>query len=217
MVAAGRWSNLHHHAQEQGPEKWVGLKAHYLETRPSLSVDLYFFNGGYCGVQPICRDRVNVCAMVRADAATTIEQVIALHPELERRSHEWLQISPPVSTAPLVFNQPVAEEGGVFYVGDAAGFIDPFVGDGISIAVRTGTMAANALSEFWTGGIALKVAADRYRERYQQEILPLFRNAFLLRKILSLPAALRRPLIGVLHAAPFARFVAMTTRGAVEV
>ncbi|HEV8525076.1 MAG TPA: FAD-dependent oxidoreductase [Terriglobales bacterium] len=216
IVAAGRWSNLRHQAQEQGPERWVGLKAHYLEARPSWSVDLYFFDGGYCGAQPIGRDRVNVCAMVRTDIATTLEQVITLHPELEQRSHEWLQISPPVSTAPLVFNQPVAEEGGVFYVGDAAGFIDPFVGDGISIAVRTGTMAANALTEFWSGGISLKVAADGYRECYQQEILPLFRNAFLLRKILSLPAALRRPLVGVLHAAPFARFLAMTTRGTVE-
>jgi flavin-dependent dehydrogenase len=216
IVAAGRWSNLRHQAQEQGPEKWVGLKAHYLETRPSLSVDLYFFNGGYCGVQPIGRDRVNVCAMVRADAATTLEQVVALHPELEQRRHEWLQISPPVSTSPLVFNQPVPEEGGIFYAGDAAGFIDPFVGDGISIAVRTGTMAANALADLWPGRIPLSLAAERYRDRYQQEILPLFRNAFLLRRVLSLPSPLRRPIIGVLHAAPFARFLAMTTRGAVK-
>lgn len=216
IVAAGRWSVLRHHAQEQGPEKWVGLKAHYLEAKPSLSVDLYFFNGGYCGVQPIGRDRVNLCAMVRTDIATTLEKVLTLHPELEQRSHAWLQISAPVSTSPLVFNEPVAEQGGIFYVGDAAGFIDPFVGDGISIAVRTGTMAASALAEFWSAGISFTVAAARYRDRYQQEILPLFRNAFLLRKILSLPAALRRPLIGVLHAAPFARFLSMSTRGAVK-
>ena len=34
--------------------KWLGIKAHFAEAhRPRPSVDLYFFDGGYCGVQPV--------------------------------------------------------------------------------------------------------------------------------------------------------------------
>ena len=67
--ASGRWSNLNLASVEDGTraEKWLGVKAHFAESAPSLSVDLYFFEGGYCGVQPVGSGRVNASAMVRAD------------------------------------------------------------------------------------------------------------------------------------------------------
>ena len=34
-------------------EKWLGVKAHFAEPPSEPSVDLYFFEGGYCGVQPV--------------------------------------------------------------------------------------------------------------------------------------------------------------------
>ncbi len=53
--ASGRWSNLNlPPAQGVAPQKkWLGIKAHFSETFPEPSVDLYFFDGGYCGVQPV--------------------------------------------------------------------------------------------------------------------------------------------------------------------
>ena len=33
--------------------KWLGLKGHFAESSAPASVDLYFFDGGYCGVQPV--------------------------------------------------------------------------------------------------------------------------------------------------------------------
>ena len=66
-----------------GP-KWIGLKAHFREERPPRSTDLYFFDRGYCGVQPVSEDIVNACAMVRSDRATSLQQVLLLHPELAR-------------------------------------------------------------------------------------------------------------------------------------
>ena len=75
--ASGRWSNLTSAFSEgaDSKSKWIGLKGHFAETSPLASVDLYFFDGGYCGVQPVDladgverSGRVNACAMVRADA-----------------------------------------------------------------------------------------------------------------------------------------------------
>src|SRR5437764_4257372 len=102
--AAGRWSRLS--AADQPPAKWIGLKAHFTEPHPHDSVDLYFFAGGYGGVQPVDLRTINVCAMVRADAATELSAVFALHPALAARSRSWQQASESVSTLPLVFQRP---------------------------------------------------------------------------------------------------------------
>src|SRR5947199_206448 len=65
--ASGRWSILNG-TTAVAEQKWVGLKAHFAESSPEASVDLYFFDGGYCGVQPVARVRVNACGMVLAAA-----------------------------------------------------------------------------------------------------------------------------------------------------
>ena len=211
--ASGRWSNLRRSRLSQPQqEKWVGWKAHFHEADPPLSVDLYFFAGGYCGVQPLGERRVNVCAMVQAAAANSIEQVLALHPRLAERSHAWRQASETVATSPLVFAPPQAEEGGVLFAGDAAGFIDPFVGDGISMALRSGAMAADALAQVWEGKSSVSAAAATYQLQYERELRPLFRSAGWLRRLASAPRLLRRPVMAVLRSPRVARFLVSKTR-----
>src|SRR5207245_6454703 len=58
--ATGRWSNLTSPATRAGvsrggvnKERWVGVKAHFREASAPVSVDVYFFDGGYCGVLPV--------------------------------------------------------------------------------------------------------------------------------------------------------------------
>jgi len=211
--ASGRWSNLRRSrlAQPQR-EKWVGWKAHFREADSPLSVDLYFFGGGYCGVQPLEDGHVNACAMVQAAAANSMDQVLALHSRLAERSHAWRQVSETVATSPLVFAPPQAEEDGVLFAGDAAGFIDPFVGDGISLALRSGAMAADALAEVWEGRRSVAEAAAIYRGQYERELRPLFRNAGWLRRLSSVPRALRRPVMAVLRSPRVTRFLIGKTR-----
>jgi flavin-dependent dehydrogenase len=215
LVAAGRWSNLRGDRPD-GSERWIGLKAHFRENSPPASVDLYFFEAGYCGVQAVGPDTVNACAMVRADAARTLQEAFHLHPELERRSNGWQPASEAVSTSPLVFSAPQPVDGCILHAGDAAGFIDPFLGDGMSLALCSGVLAADCLVNFWSGGITLAQATRNYGGCYRRELLPLFRNASVLRRSLSLPAGLRRPLVSLLNAGPIARWVLERTRPAVN-
>ncbi len=94
--ATGRWSNFTSPVTRARVTKkrWIGVKAHFRESAIPTppSVDLYFFDGGYCGVQPISADQngeataVNACAMVRADVATDLHEVLQLHPALRERS-----------------------------------------------------------------------------------------------------------------------------------
>src|SRR5438552_14219344 len=50
--ASGRWSILNG-TTAVAEQKWVGLKAHFVESSTEASVDLYFFECGYCWLQPV--------------------------------------------------------------------------------------------------------------------------------------------------------------------
>ena len=140
--ASGRWSNVGSELKPSLDAK-LGVKAHFREQAPAGSVDLFFFEGGYCGVQPIGRDTINVSAMVSPAAAKDLQNVFRLNTPLLERSKQWTAITEQVSTYPLVFREPapIDAERSVFNTGDAAAFIDPFVGDGISMALHSGTLS----------------------------------------------------------------------------
>lgn len=78
----------------------------------------------------------------------------------------------------------------VLLVGDAGGLVDPFTGEGIYFAMRSGLMAATAIVE---GGIKV---ADRYRRLIRDAFQPDFRGAAVL--------------AGLVHRAPGWSFRALT-------
>jgi flavin-dependent dehydrogenase len=209
--ASGRWSNLNS-AQadtQQTSVKWLGLKGHFAEAFPPASVDLYFFEGGYCGVQAVNIEdrvedsiRVNACAMVRADVATTLPEVFDCHPALRERTRSWQTLSDPVSTSPLVFREPQPARDGIMMAGDAAAFVDPFVGDGISLALRSGSLAGEFLLPFFAGEISLSEAVNDYCSAYERRLAPVFHTSSKIRRMLSLPRIIRTPILSILESSP---------------
>jgi flavin-dependent dehydrogenase len=223
--ASGRWSNLTSEALSNNGSttKWIGIKSHFLEPADSPSVDLYFFAGGYCGVQPVevlgsaikqgCERRINVCSMVRADVATILPNVFKKNPELEKRTRKWRELMEPVSTAPLIFRAPRPEQDGVLLVGDAAVFVDPFIGDGISLALRSGTFAAQALFPFLRRETSLDQSLCNYRKVYNDQLAPVFKASSVIRRMLKLPRVVRRPVLHLLRGIPaLANVLVKTTR-----
>lgn len=208
--ASGRWSALRTGdggaASRQPAERrrYLGLKAHFQAAevgRPT--VDLYFFPGGYCGVQPVGGGQVNACAMVRADMASSLDTVFSLHPALAERSREWRRVGEAVATSPLIFERPRPVRGRVLCAGDAAGFVDPFVGDGITLALRGGCLAAEAV---------LRHDPAWYEREYKRRLAPVFHNASWLRRMMELPGIMRRPIISTLRAPSIGRALVNATR-----
>jgi len=187
IIAAGRWSQFTSDRTVPAGPRWIGVKAHFREPNPDPSIDLYFFGNGYCGVQPVAQDVINACAMVRSDRATSLQEVVALHAKLAERAAAWTSVSQPVSTAPLIYRSPQPVRGNVIFAGDAAAFIDPFVGDGISIALRSGRLAAQCIRRFFLGEIELGESVALYQEEYSRQFAPLLSAAALVRSLLSLP------------------------------
>ena len=207
--ASGRWSNLTAlSADKRSAEKWIGLKGHFSETNPPNSVDLYFFDGGYCGVERVnltddrSQGRVNACAMVRADIASNLSEVFPLNSALQARSGNWQPFIDPVTTSPLIFRTPTPVRDSVFQVGDAAAFVDPFIGDGISLALRSGALAAQTLLPFLSEEISLEQATENYRQIYERDLARVFRASSKLRRMLAIPRTVRKPFVFMLEKNP---------------
>lgn len=208
--ASGRWSFLTSAATRARSTKvrWIGLKSHFCEQHAPGSVDLYFFRGGYCGVQPVAAPQngsssvINACAMVRADVARNLDQVFAAHPKLRERSSHWNPVIPPVNTSPLIFHPPEPVQNQIIQVGDAATFVDPFIGDGISLALRSGDLAARCLHRFFQNEASLNEVCADYEHRYHQQLAPVFRASSQLRNFMKLPGFVRRPVMSLLQRTP---------------
>ncbi len=183
ILCTGRWSRFSGSSLVASGPKWIGLKAHYRERHPAPSTDLYFFDYGYCGVQPVGPDSVNVCALVRSDSATTLEAVFNRSPQLSVRAEQWERITAPVSTAPVLHRKPICVRDNILLAGDAAGFIDPFAGDGISLAMRSGQAAAQCLRPFLAREASLDIACQEYEAVYRQQFAPLIAASTRVRRL----------------------------------
>ena len=202
--ASGRWSNLRRPVSVEQGSRWIGLKAHFAGEHSPPSTDVYFFEGGYCGVQPILSDRINASAMVRADVATSLAEVFAAHPQLWLRSRAWEQLTETVTTSPLIHAAPDPVTNGVMNAGDAAAFIDPFTGDGISLALRSGVLAAQC---------AMSDGPDVYAREYQRRFSRAFRTAAFTRKLSRAPKSMRRVAALAFQSDFVKRLALRTTRG----
>ena len=96
--------------------------------------------------------------------------------------------------------------------GDAATFVDPFIGDGISLALRSGDLAGNCLAPFFRDECSLDSATANYAQLYQTRLAPVFRASSRLRNLLRWPGVVRKPVLSILEKTPSItrRLVTMT-------
>ena len=107
-------------------------------------VVLQFLPHGYCGAAPVNETELNVCLVARPHRMETLKAwatkrfgVLPAHP--------WRTITP--LTREPVF--PV--HGNLFFIGDAARVVEPFTGEGIYYAMRSGELAARAIGKIFRG------------------------------------------------------------------
>ncbi len=204
IVACGRWwaieglSSPAHQAASQIPGDWIGAKAHFAGIPPRDRVEMYFFRGGYCGLAPVEEGACNVCCLVHReriretgtkgmqDFAVWLVQVAHL-PALERRLRGAVQVSAVVTTAPVHLARRQAVQGGALMVGDASGFLDPFTGEGISMALHSGRLAAQAVAKSLSEGSSAERAAAIYGQSLSQSVGRSYKIASLARSLLHGP------------------------------
>lgn len=122
------------------PRERVAIQCH--GPRPADHGDevrMLFYEGGYGGTAAITADEINICLVASPEDVASIRYRAARHFTLPEAT-EWRTIAPLARPDA----RSVARDG-VFLVGDAARVVEPFTGEGIYYAMRSGELAAAAI------------------------------------------------------------------------
>ncbi len=105
------------------------------------TIQLTILSAGYVGIAPVGGGRMNVCLVSRPQNLGTIRAWADQNLGSDA-STQWNSLAPldrsPVSPAPPDFP-------GLALLGDAARVVEPFTGEGIYYALKTGELAAEAI------------------------------------------------------------------------
>ena len=124
----------------------------------------------YAILNPLAPDRINLSLVVplahaaawRARLEDFFVARIKQLPHLSRRLAGAARVAPLSSLGPLAYRVVPPREGGVLLVGDAAGFYDPFTGEGIFTALRSAELAADTVLGALRAGDVSAVALGAY-------------------------------------------------------
>ena len=146
----------------------LGLVAHYQGiTDLADHGEMHVGPDWYVGLAPTPGGELNVGMALPLDgpvAGTTVgrfEAAIAALPLVARRLSGSRRISPIRGAAPIGHRVSRAAGAGWLLVGDAAGFVDPFTGEGIHRALRSARAAADAI--LGAGDVAAAYRRERRR------------------------------------------------------
>ena len=123
---------------------------------------------------------------VTGDFAAWLAQVSRL-PALDKRLRGAAQVSPAVTTAPVRLAQGQAAQNGALLAGDASGFLDPFTGEGISMALHSGQLAAQAVARSLSEGFGNEQAAEIYGQSLARAVRRSYRIAAVARGLIHGP------------------------------
>ncbi len=115
------------------------------------AVELITYRGGYAGLQPVQDGIANLCCIVRAHELRRIGKWQDLVAHMCRESPHLRQrlfraeslLAKPLTVASLPYGFVRRDSAGIWYLGDQAVVIPSFTGDGTSLALHTGMLAAH--------------------------------------------------------------------------
>jgi menaquinone-9 beta-reductase len=135
----------------------VALQAHIpLPADFGKRVILQFLPEGYSGQAPVNREELNLCLVSKPSKMPALRRWAEKQFRLQH-DHPWRTITP-LTRAALA---PAREK--LFLVGDAARVVEPFTGEGIYYALRSGELAAQAIVKVIRGKSDLDPASEYAR------------------------------------------------------
>ena len=207
------------------PQPFVGFKAHFHGDPLPGRVDVHAFRGGYCGLSEVEGGVINVCLLARTDVfqrhgSARIPDFMAWmrkqNPALDRWmataemvSDRWYSIS----QIPFVPKEVVDND--ILMAGDAAGLIAPLAGDGMSIALHSGRMAADHAAASLEGLITAPDLRRAYRRAWRETFAARLRLGRFLQPWMFEPRLLSIGLRLLHHTPALGQYLVQETRGGV--
>jgi flavin-dependent dehydrogenase len=153
----------------------VGIKAHFDGIAMPNQVDLYLFEGGYVGINPVESGVANVCllasyaafAQANKDPVTMFQWIADQNPAFGRRLAGSRLCEETLSTVAAVdTGLPSRPWNGIACIGDTATMIPPLCGDGMAMALHSATLCVPLADAYLHGKIDLQQWENRYRAEW---------------------------------------------------
>ncbi|MEX2218857.1 MAG: FAD-dependent monooxygenase [Phycisphaerales bacterium] len=180
----------------------VGLGA-TLDAPPFLrpgAVSMTIGRRGYVGAVLLPDGRTNLAAAISPRLIREAGPAAAAACILESAGHEWAPLALAArwrGTAPLTRTRRRVAAGRILLLGDAAGYIEPFTGEGITWALRCGDAAAGIAARILAG----EADATAWQRWWARDIRPAHRRCALVAFALR-AGPLTRLAVRALGAAP---------------
>jgi len=211
--AWGRQSFVSAKREEKTKNAWIGIKYHVDAGPAEDTIEIHAFPKGYAGISMVEEGKFCLAYLCRADAlkasgndiARLEEEILSSNPYLAKRLSAR-KLEGPIATSRLTFG--VGAQGDLSTLGDAAGFIPPLTGNGMSLALRGSKRMFATISHLMEGKLdeqAYHQQIETYKNTYlrrriiQGEFLqnfliikPDWLNALMLKAIVHTPFALKK-------------------------
>ncbi len=194
--------------QPQRPRRWA-IGAYFAGVEGVTTFgEMHVRRGHYIGVAPVPGGLTNACVVVphppsrRRFAGTSdhgdrplalpaeaLDRYLKADPELSARFANARAVTPPTMLGPMAVDTTAAGEPGLLLAGDAAGFIDPMTGDGLSFALTGAELAAAIVKEVLEGSLPIDRAHLELAARRRRAFQSKWRFNRALRSLVSSPSS----------------------------
>ena len=153
IAADGLQSGIRKHMDVQRPSSLptrLGVRRHFKATPWSEYVDVHWRAHAEAYVTPVGPDTVGVGILYAPDAVpdgpgTPFERLMTLFPQIAQRLGE--PCSSVAGAGPFSQELRTRQQGRVFLVGDASGYVDPMTGEGIRVGLDTAKVAVRGIQD----------------------------------------------------------------------
>ncbi|MGH9935397.1 MAG: NAD(P)/FAD-dependent oxidoreductase [Blastocatellia bacterium] len=182
--------------------------------------ELFFFRDGYGGLSGVENGRTNLCFLTteatlreaKGDREKLLDLTMRSNPAARRRLRDAVIDGEWLGTGPIIYGRgrPIP---GVIPIGDAGAFIDPFTGSGILLALSSGELVANVISQSFAEGVSdVDAIAKRYDQLHRARFGWRFMACSLLRAVAFNPAARNAMVSALTRYQPLTKLIALSTR-----
>lgn len=157
---------------------YLGVKYHARLDHPQDLISLHNFNGGYCGVNTVENQIVNICYLAHREKLRQFKNIKAMEENVLFKNPFLREI---FTKASFIFDKPETineinfetkcpVENHLVMIGDAAGMITPLCGNGMAMAIHSAKIASLNVIKYFRQG--------RDRERLESDYAKQWNSTF---------------------------------------
>lgn len=138
------------------PSIWMAVKAHYSGDFPDNLIALHNFEGGYCGISKVEDNKINVCYLADVKTFKKYRNIEAYQKYVISKNRylkcffekSTMLFDKPITISQFSFDKKYAVENHILMVGDTAGLIHPFCGNGMAMAIHGAKLASELILDY---------------------------------------------------------------------